>query len=418
LTLRVEKLVPGGKGYARLADGRVALLEAVVPEDLVEITESRSRKGYLEVTQWRMLEASTHRIEPSCEYASRCGGCDWMMLDAGAQRAAKLELVKEALSRTGKIVELPGDLELIDSPNDFAYRSRIRLQVSRTGRVGFFSSASHDLVEVPNCAVAAPEVNTALQRLRDWAQRHPEALASVPHVEIRSAPNQTASIHFAGHRPHSLALLEDLQRDYTLSWSDDTNDEVWQLYPLRGHVQLQAPPGTFTQVNWAVNQLLIERVVQGALERSVASFADLYCGSGNFTLPLLATGMSGVAVESNAQSIAALRRAAETQGLPLKMAQSSHVEQFVTRAVRDGQHYDLVLLDPPRAGLKGSIEAVAQLASRYIAICSCDPVTLARDLRGLLDRGFDLEKVTAFDMFPQTHHVEVLAWLVRKPPTR
>jgi 23S rRNA (uracil1939-C5)-methyltransferase len=417
LALRVEKLVPGGKGYARLADGRVALLGAVVPGDRVEITESRSRKGYLEVTQWRLLEASPQRIQPRCEFATSCGGCDWMMLSAAAQKSAKLALVREALSRTGKISELPGDLELVASPEAFAYRSRIRLQVSRSGRVGFFSSASHDLVEVPNCVVAAPEINVALRRLRDWAQRHPGTLATVAHVEIRTAPDQSVSIHFAGRRPQSLAAFAELQRDHTLSWSDDASDTVWQKYPLQGRIQLQAPPGTFTQVNWAVNQLLIERVVQDALERKVASFADLYCGSGNFTLPLVAAGMTGVAVESNAQSITALRRAAEAQGLSLKNAHCSNVEQFATRAARDEQRYDLVLLDPPRAGLKGSVDAVAQLASRYIAICSCDPVTLARDLRGLLDRGFVLEKITAFDMFPQTHHVEVLVWLGRPATT-
>jgi 23S rRNA (uracil1939-C5)-methyltransferase len=415
--MRVAKLVPGGKGFARLADGRVALLEAAVPEDLVEITESRPRKGYLEVTRWRLLEPSPHRILPRCEFATSCGGCDWMMLSADFQKAAKLELVREALARTGGIKELPGDLELIDSPNIFAYRSRIRLQVSRTGRVGFFSAASHDLVEVPDCAVAEPEVNSALQRLREWAQRHPDSLANVAHVEIRSAPEQPTSIHFAGRRPPSLVAFEELQRDHALSWNDDVSDEGWQHYPLQGGIHLHAPPGTFTQVNWAVNQLLIARVVQDALDRKVVSFADLYCGSGNFTLPLLAAGMTGIAVESNPQAILALRRAAQVQGLSLNTAQCSDVEQFATRAARNQQRYDLVLLDPPRAGLKNSLDTVAKLASRYIAICSCDPVTLARDLRGLLDRGFVLEKITAFDMFPQTHHVEVLAWLVRRSIT-
>lgn len=338
-----------------------------------------------------------------------------MMLSDGAQKTAKLSLVREALARTGKINELPGELELIDSPNAFAYRSRIRLQVSATGRVGFFSAASHDLVEVPNCAVAAPEINTALQRLRDWAQRYPQALANVAHVEIRTAPGQATAVHFTGTRYESREAMEELKRDFTVSYANDPVDStVWQSYPLHDRVQLLAPPGTFTQVNWEVNQMLIEHVVQGALERQTSSFADLYCGSGNFTLPLLARGMIGVAVETNPQSITALRRAAQEQGLSLAMAHCGDVAQFADRAALEGQRYDLVLVDPPRAGLKAGIDDVAKLATRYLAICSCDPVTLARDLRGLLDRGFVLEKITAFDMFPQTHHVEVVAWLVRQ----
>ncbi len=412
LTVRIEKLIPGGKGYARLSDGRVALLEAVVPQDLVEVISASVRKGYVEVTQWRLLEGSPQRISPRCEFTASCGGCDWMMLSEGAQKTAKLSLVREALARTGKITELPCELDLIASPNAFAYRSRIRLQVSAAGRVGFFSAASHDLVEVPNCAVAAPEINTALQRLRDWAQRYPQALANVAHVEIRTAPGQATSVHFTGTRYESREAMEELKRDFTVSYANDPVDStVWQSYPLHDRVQLLAPPGTFTQVNWEVNQMLIEHVVQGALERQTSSFADLYCGSGNFTLPLLARGMIGVAVETNPQSITALRRAAQEQGLSLAMAHCGDVAQFADRAAREGQRYDLVLVDPPRAGLKAGIDDVAKLATRYLAICSCDPVTLARDLRGLLDRGFVLEKITAFDMFPQTHHVEVVAWL-------
>lgn len=397
-----------------MADGRVALLQGVAPHDLVEVTESQDRKGYVEVTQWRLLEGSPERVQPRCEYVSSCGGCDWMMLSPASQEQAKLGLVREALSRTGGINELPGELKLVGSPNAFAYRSRIRLQVSKTGRVGFYSAASHDLVEVPNCAVAAPEVNAALQRLRAWAQRHPNALTDVAHVEIRSAPQQATSIHFTGKRREALAAFDELARDFTLSWNEETTDPASShQYPLLEGVHLQAPPGTFTQVNWEVNQLLIARVVEGALARNIETFADLYCGSGNFTLPLLARGMKGIAVESNARSIAALRGAARERGLSLKEALSSGVEQFVARAVQEGRQFDLVLLDPPRAGLKGSVEAVSKLTARHIAICSCDPVTLARDLRGFLDRGFVLEQIAAFDMFPQTHHVEVLAWLVR-----
>jgi 23S rRNA (uracil1939-C5)-methyltransferase len=413
--VRIEKLVPGGKGFARLADGRVALLQGVAPNDLVEVTALQDRKGYVEVTRWRMLEPSPERIQPACEYVSSCGGCDWMMLRPASQKQAKLGLVREALSRTGGINELPTELELIEGANGFSYRSRIRLQVSNEGGVGFFSAASHDLVEVPNCAVAAPELNTALQRLRNWAQRHPNALTGLAHVEIRTAPQQPTSIHFTGKRREPPALFDELARDFTLSWSDETADpNASHRYPLHEQVQLHAPPGTFTQVNWEVNQLLIARVVDGALARNIETFADLYSGSGNFTLPLLARGMTGVAVESNAPSIAALQRAADEQRLPLTEALCSGVEQFAARAAQQGHRYDLVLLDPPRAGLKGSVEAVSKLATRHIAICSCDPVTLARDLRALLDRGFALESVTAFDMFPQTHHVEVLAWLLRR----
>jgi 23S rRNA (uracil1939-C5)-methyltransferase len=414
MQLTVEKLVPGGKGFARLVDGRVALVQAVAAQDQIEVLESQPRKGYLEVTQWRLLQASADRVQPRCEYTESCGGCDWMMLSSAAQRAAKQALVREALARTGRIHEIPGDVQWVDSPKAFEYRTRIRLQVSSSGRVGFFSAASHDLVEVPSCAVAAPEINDALRQLRDWAKRHPQVLAGVAHVEIRSAPDQPLCVCLTGSATKAHPAFGELRDRFNVSWAEDAPDPSrWQRYPLQGDVYLEAPPATFTQVNWEVNQLLIEQVVSGALQRGVRSFLDLYSGSGNFTLPLLSRGLEGSAVESSVQSIEALRRSAAQQRLKLRTAHSGSVEDFVLRAAREGQHYDLVLLDPPRAGIKANMDALTQLATRHVAICSCDPVTLARDLRALLDRDFALEQLTAFDMFPQTHHVEVLAWLVR-----
>jgi len=420
VTLRVEKLIPGGKGFARLPDGRIALLQAVVPDDEIEVIQARQRKGYLEVTDWRLLKPSIERVEPPCQVATSCGGCDWMMLSGTAQDAAKIALLREALVRTGKIAQLPNPIELVKGPQALGYRSRIRLQVSTQGRIGFYSAASHDLVEVPGCAVAAPEIDIALQRLRDLAHLHPEALQDIQHVEIRSASDHSISLHFSRsvpgkpRPPTRAALLTELRRHFIVCIDDDAQDPAtWQRYSVHENIELKAPPGTFTQINWQVNQLLIAQVVQGALTRNVESFADLYCGSGNFTLPLLARGMRGVGVEANPLSIKALRAAANEQNLPSLGLLCMDAAQYAAAAALRGERYDLVLVDPPRAGIKLGLSDIAQLATRYLAICSCDPVTLARDLRALIDLGFELELVTAFDMFPQTHHVEALAWLRR-----
>lgn len=417
LTIRVEKLVPGGHGFARSNDGRVVLLQQVAPGDEVEVLESQQRKGFIQVTRWRLLQAAPHRVEPECPLAERCGGCDWMMLDDTAQHSAKLALIREALARTGKIRDLPEPVRLISSPKRLGYRSRIRLQVAGD-RVGFYSADSHDLVEAPNCAVADERVNTALVQLREAARRYPGALSSFAQVEIRSAPDGSVSLYFTrahngrAETPATQRLLQHLAHAALAVCSDDApaDETRWQRYPLNAETTLLSPPGTFTQVNWAVNTLLVEELLRAASERKLGRFLELYCGSGNFTLPLLRAGFGGIAVENDARAIVAARRAAREQGLDSGGFLVESVEKFLQR--HNDERFDWVLIDPPRAGIKQGIERIVRLAPRFIAICSCDPVTLARDLRQFIDAGYTLQQLTAFDMFPQTHHVETLTWLM------
>jgi 23S rRNA (uracil1939-C5)-methyltransferase len=143
----------------------------------------------------------------------------------------------------------------------------------------------------------------------------------------------------------------------------------------------------------------------------VASFVDAYAGSGNFALPLLSRGLRGVAVESNASAVESAREAAVAQGHDPAAFVLDDAAAYAERLARRGERVDLVLVDPPRAGLKSGLAALAGLAAGWLAMCSCNPVTLARDLRALQDLGFELESLQAFDMFPQTHHLETLAWL-------
>jgi 23S rRNA (uracil1939-C5)-methyltransferase len=141
---------------------------------------------------------------------------------------------------------------------------------------------------------------------------------------------------------------------------------------------------------------------------------DLYCGSGNFSLPLMAAGLRGVGVESSQHSVSAATQAAREQELQGRFV-TDDAGRYVSRAFGESRSVELIILDPPRSGVKQALAAMAQVASRHICMVSCDPVTFARDLRALSDAGFSVELLEAYDMFPQTHHVESLAWLTRVP---
>jgi 23S rRNA (uracil1939-C5)-methyltransferase len=189
------------------------------------------------------------------------------------------------------------------------------------------------------------------------------------------------------------------------------NSAASQRFNLEPELWLEAPADAFVQVNWGTNQELVRRLTEGARARGLRSFADLYAGAGNFSLVLARAGLTGISVEEHPAASAAASRAARAQGLTSVEVVSSDAAAWLARAPRPFP-YELVLLDPPRAGARELVPELTRRKPSVIAYCACDPVTLARDLGQLVGAGYHLEEIQAFDMFPGTHHVEVLAWLV------
>ncbi|MEP7052504.1 MAG: methyltransferase domain-containing protein, partial [Pseudomonadota bacterium] len=190
------------------------------------------------------------------------------------------------------------------------------------------------------------------------------------------------------------------------------NPDGDQRFPLPGGTTLRVPTGAFSQVNWAVNQQLVQALLDGAARVLARTFCDLYCGAGNFSLPLFARGLTGLGIEAAKFSVAAAKRAAKEQSLTSARFIAGDVRAELERLPRAGC-FDLVVLDPPRSGAREVLPELLRRAPLHIAYCACDPVTLARDLRALCAAGYALEEVTGFDMFPHTHHFETLAWLRR-----
>jgi 23S rRNA (uracil1939-C5)-methyltransferase len=412
----IEKLIPDGKALGRLSDGRVVIVSDAVPGDRIELGVVSESKGLVTARTHRLIAPSSLRIEPSCPVADRCGGCDWMVLPIEEQRRQKLEVLKEALLRTGKIDWRSRPLELWAGERAEAYRGRVRLQIAG-GRIGFYHRGSHELVEPDRCRVSSSAVNGALAEIRALSRDHAGALDAFAWLSVREASDGTLSILLEPHEkrpaPGASAWLTALRERFVVAIGgrDGSKPELWQRFQLTDDTfMLSSPPG-FVQVNWEVNQALIAHVLRGVAERGIATFLDAYAGSGNFTLPLLRRGLSGLGVESNPSAVAPLREAARRQGLDAEGFVVADAVEHATALGRQGRRFDLVLVDPPRAGLAAGLEPLARLAREWFSMCSCNPVTLARDLGRLVALGFELTELTAFDMFPQTHHLETLAWL-------
>jgi len=416
---KVERLVPGGAGFLRLANGQGAFAPGALPGERIRVEAAEDHRAYLQATRWHLLEASPDRVVPVCPVQGSCGGCDLMTLDYPAQLTAKAGILRDALTRTGRFEALPV-LAFVAADQPLAYRSRIRLHIANGGRLGFFAAESRELVEIPSCRVAQPELDHALLTLRSITSQHRSALASFSELELRVAPagpklalRLVPAVRGNGDVTHS-RLIAALSGTFQVSVGERSPaPEHDQRFPLPGGVELRVSGAAFTQVNWAVNQRLVQAILDGAEERRASTFCDLYCGSGNFSLPLLARGLSGVGIEGSKPAIAAAKRASSEQGFTRVRFIAGDVKEALAHLPRQ-ESFDLVLLDPPRSGAREVLPELIRRAPRHIAYCACDPVTLARDLRTLCDSGYVLSAVCGFDMFPQTHHFETLAWLAKR----
>ncbi len=452
--LSVEKLVAGGSGFSRRVDGEPVFIRGALPGDIVEVTELTRRKGYSDARSWTLVSPSPDRRPAPCVYARHCGGCNLMELGASAQRRAKHELVLEILRRTGHISAGPDSItpltwEPSTDDGELGYRSRIRLHVNDQGQLGFLAEQSHIVVPITRCLVATERVNQVLKALVALSEVRPELLVSFAQVEVRALgevpdltwvprglrgnigctpPDYAALLEAIEHHLHvhscgetHLVLTGETERrwrhfvqgaDLRPSTPDDAAAPTPGVPPHQAHTspRLWFAPGTFTQVNWQVNQHIIRDLLERVGQLEVRRFLDLYCGAGNFSLPLLAQGLDGVGVESNPTAIAAAVAASKHQRLGGHFS-AEDVQQAVGRLIREGHTFDLILADPPRAGFKDVAPLLRRLAPKYLFVCACDPVTFARDLRCLTENGFELQQLRAYDMFPQTHHVECTAWL-------
>ncbi len=429
-TIRIEKIIAGGAGLGRRADGKVILVPRTLPDETVRVRETRKFRGHSEGELVDILERSPDRVEPPCPMYGLCGGCDFQHIRAEAQIRIKGEIVTEALSRAGLAPEPGVRQPAVAAPQPFGYRSRIRLKLSEAGGIGFYRSASNDLVELRSCPVAADPLNELLNRLLATGiarrlkgdiseielQHSPadDGLFLLLHPRRNKKPDPAAlgshcmsrselpPIYLAGG--DRLALISGPSGQKTLRQAVAYN---------RRHdtCVLRWSPNCFSQVNAAQNQRLINHVLEAAAPLPGKQVLDLYCGMGNFSVPLACRGALVTGIELNPEAIAWARRNAEQAGPGPHHFRAGDVQTMLSNGTMSPEPPDIILLDPPRRGVGHPITRLADLGADKIIYVSCDPATLARDLALLVRNGYTLKNVTPFDMFPQTHHIETVALL-------
>ena len=380
--VEIERILPGGMGLAH-AQGKTVFVSLAAPGDRVRVRVEREQGNVLFASIEEILEPSPFRIEPPCPYFGRCGGCDFQQLTYEAQLSAKSEIIRDCLHRIARLENIP-EIVVTPSPNNWRYRMRATWQIDQDERtIGYYERGSRRVCDVVDCAVLQPELQGHLEAVRatEWKQFPP----GLKHLDVVAGEN---GVSFAP------PFAEFETRELSLT--------------VRGEVY-RYNAEAFFQINPSLLGPLLDFALADASgERAL----DLYSGVGLFTLPLSRHFNHVLAVEANPMAARFARRNLQEAGL----SNARVITATVTDWFRSGSHAsaDFVLLDPPRAGAESAvIKGILDLRPAAISYVSCDPATLARDLNKLLAGGYTLDSLAAFDLFPQTHHVETVVRLSR-----
>jgi 23S rRNA (uracil1939-C5)-methyltransferase len=398
LDLAVEKLVPGGEGLAR-HQGKVIFVPGALPGEQVRARLVESRKDYARAEVEAVLRPSPDRISPPCPLAGRCGGCDWQHLSHEAQLRHKVSLVADALRRLGGL-EWPG--LAIEAGSPWGYRNRARLHPAGGGRLGFKERGGSAVIAAAACPVADPALEALLARglpaPADAASGHRASLAGY------QAWGRGGASALAASGPESGGPLPG---DGAPS---SGRGEAWPelSVPILGK-DIRFDLRCFFQSNVEMTERLIPHALEG-LSGGVAM--DLYCGVGLFGAFLADRFRTVVAVEENPVSLAYARRNIPGTGHAFLEGRLEDLAARGLPGMPSGKAPEAVVVDPPRPGLDAAVRAwLAEARPPRLVYVSCNPVTLARDLKTLSGAGFRLDSLRLFDFYPQTAHVEAVARL-------
>jgi len=427
LICEIVDLIHDGRGVGR-PDGKTCFIEGALPGETVEFRRHNQKRNYDEAHVLEVISASDSRIQPQCKHFPRCGGCTVQHLEHGAQVSFKEKQLLESLERSG--MQPKSLLPALSGPQ-WAYRRRARLAVQRAKDgnvlVGFHNPGSRRIEPISECHVLAEPLAAIVVGLPEWLTAFPPGIRLFE-VELLSADNGLAIAIEASRVPSATELAQMLA---TLSaciadaasaqlWWKASNQSTFSRLDagsealeiaLIDDVKLQVQPGQFVQVNGEINRQMIDQVLsllrtKKSDRKSLA--VDLFCGTGNFSLPLAAHFDRVVGIEGLEGLVRSATENAQRNNL-------SNVE-FMVSDLSDWagmrklkEKIDLVLLDPPRNGAAGVMPWIVKAKPKQVIYISCHPSTMVRDAKLLTEAGYSLSAAGVMDMFPHTAHVEAIA---------
>ncbi|HCM5083522.1 TPA: 23S rRNA (uracil(1939)-C(5))-methyltransferase RlmD [Klebsiella aerogenes] len=416
ITVTVNDLDPFGQGVAR-HQGKALFIPGLLPQEQAEVVLVEDKKQYARAQVKRRLNDSPQRVAPRCPHFGVCGGCQQQHASIELQQQSK----RAALSRLMK-----RDVDDIIAAEPWGYRRRARLSLNYQPKtqqlqMGFRKANSSEIIDVVQCPVLVPLLEALLPAVRECLTSL-QSQRQLGHVELVQADNGPLMVlrHTAALKAADKEKLERFSQTHGLSLYLAPQSEI--LEHIRGDepwytsdgLRLVFSPRDFIQVNDGVNQKMVRTALAWLDIQPQDRVLDLFCGMGNFTLPLAKAAASVVGVEGVPALVAKGRENAALNGLQNVTFFHENLEEDVTRQAWAKHGFDKILLDPARAGALGVMAHIIKLAPRRMVYVSCNPATLARDSEALLQAGYRIQRLAMLDMFPHTGHLESIVLFERE----
>lgn len=429
---QVEKFSHDGRGIARI-DGKTTFIDGALPNETVTFRYTRKKSDFDEGALLTVVTPSVHRVEPHCPHYSRCGGCSLQHLDGVAQIHEKQTLLLDILSRVGHC-EPDEILEPLTSAL-WHYRNKARLSVryvekKQSTLIGFREKNNpRYITEINQCPVLNARVDAEIDRLRQLIDGldDPHCIAQ---IEVAAGDDDVALIfrHLSALSLHDEENIRQFARvaQFTIFLQPAGPDSVSLFYPLDAGslltyrlpdyaIQFKFHPTDFTQVNAALNQRMVTHAINLLSLEPQDVVLDLFCGLGNFSLPMAKFCLNVVGVEGSQTMVERARMNAEANGITNTAFLCANLDDEQALLGFSSQAFDKILLDPPRTGAMAIVKQIDKINPRRIVYVSCNPATLARDADILVNQhGFRMMAAGVMDMFPHTSHVESIALFVKE----
>ena len=406
LILNIDRPAYGGVSIGRHGGKIVLIRGAVLPGETVEVTNVNEKKDYFSASVSKILKPSADRIDPLCRHFGECGGCHFQHIPYSLQVQLKEEILRNCLRRQANI-EVALSRSIINA-TAWNYRLRGQFKISR-GKTGFYRANSRDVVSIDSCPLMGETLNRQLHRLKDLIHG-----LIIKEIYITSDDCSVALIKSPTHirtgeawNKGAAEFLESGFQGLCIETGDNRVLRYGKSYVTLGlgHLTYTVSPMSFLQSNWKMNTSVVTCIADTLGPLKGRRVLDLYAGAGNFSLPLAAHA-EVVAVEENQFAVEDGKRNVKINQINNYKFIRSSAERF-----RPDNGFDVLLLDPPRKGLaKQVMNTVLSLLPEKIVYVSCNPATFARDLKKLHSR-YSIDSVRMIDFFPQTYHIEALAFL-------
>ncbi|PSW18622.1 23S rRNA (uracil(1939)-C(5))-methyltransferase RlmD [Photobacterium sanctipauli] len=414
--ITISRLDHLGAGIGHI-NKKPVFVDGVLPGEKAVVQLTEDKKQYARAKVIKRLTDSQARIKPHCPIYDQCGGCNLQHLSHQGQAEAKQQALTELMGKFAKAGEIAQDAPIVSQP--WHYRRCARFAVMPAGgklKIGFRKKQSKEIVDVAQCPVLAESLNALLPELHRVLGQL-KAKKHLGHVELVEADNGRVVLirHLQPFSDQDLTLLRQFSEENQLMlYLAPSADVVESLsdeapyYELAGQ-KLYFSPKDFIQVNRDVNQKMVSQAIDWLDVQPQDRVLDLFCGLGNFSLPLAKQANALVGVEGVDEMVHRANDNAKKNQLGNANFFQANLEEDVTTKVWAQEKFNKILLDPARAGAAGVMQHVVNLNPERVVYVSCNPATLARDSQLLLKQGYQLERLGMMDMFPHTGHLESMA---------